>query len=66
MNETEPTPLKINGLTFDEWWVELNRLAEVKGCECLLSPSKLDHLDGWREGYTPDEELHEQASAASG
>jgi hypothetical protein len=55
---------RVKGLTFDEWWTELQKVAAEKDLSFLLSPEKEDHKIGWTDGYSPQDELDEQIYAA--
>lgn len=53
-------------LKFVEWHKELQRIAEVKGFGFAISDDPADHVDGFNEGNTPEDELQEQLDAWSG
>ena len=51
-------------MMFDEWFVELQRLAIERDLEYLLSPNPADHREGFDAGNSPDDELDELIYAA--
>ena len=54
----------IDTMPFQEWWTELQRIAEREKLSWLLSNNPEDHREGYEDGNTPSEELSEQMYAA--
>lgn len=50
---------------FDDWWEELNQLAQQQKLTWCLSPEQEDHRDGFEAGDSPEDELAEQCDAAN-
>lgn len=51
-------------MDFDEWWEELNYLAQEKGLLHFLG-DKGDHRVGWSEGNSPSDEMDDQIGAGT-